>query len=107
MGPALIVLDHKQPAAPLNTENSTTEGFVNLGMKPKHSKTWDMKCYWLIDKEVLEQPRVYWYIGENIDSDYFTKNHPPIHYLQMQLWYIHTSNLVGKILRPSDYARVC
>ena len=32
---ALISLDHKQPAIPLKTENSTTEGFVNSGMKPK------------------------------------------------------------------------
>ena len=55
MGPALIVLDHKQPAAPLNTDNSTTEGFVNLGMKPKHSKTWDMKLHWLGDKELLDK----------------------------------------------------
>ena len=45
MGAALIVLDHKQPATPLKTDNSITEGFVNSGMKPKRSKTWDMKCY--------------------------------------------------------------
>ena len=34
----LITLDHKKPATPLKTDNSTTEGFVNSGMKPKHSK---------------------------------------------------------------------
>ena len=39
MRPALITLDHKQPATPLKTDNSTTEGFVNSGMKPKRSKT--------------------------------------------------------------------
>ena len=37
MLPALITLDHKQPATPLETDNSITEGFVNLGMKPKCS----------------------------------------------------------------------
>ena len=35
---ALIILDHKQPVTPLKTYNSTTEVFVNLGMKPKSSK---------------------------------------------------------------------
>ena len=43
MIPNLITLDHEQPAIPLKTDNSKTEGFVNLGMKPKRSKTWDMK----------------------------------------------------------------
>ena len=42
MRPALILLDYKQPATPLKTENSTTEGFLNLYMKPKRSKTWNM-----------------------------------------------------------------
>ena len=45
--PDLTALDHKQPAKPLKTNNSTTEGFLNLGMKPKRSKTWDMKWHWL------------------------------------------------------------
>ena len=43
MRPALFALDHKQPATLLKTENSTREGFVNLGMNPKLSKTWDIK----------------------------------------------------------------
>ena len=36
--PALITLDHKEPVTPLKTNNFTTEGFINLGMKPKCSK---------------------------------------------------------------------
>ena len=50
MRPDLIALDHKQPLAPLKTDNSTTEGFVNSGMKPKRSKIWDMKWHGLRDK---------------------------------------------------------
>ena len=38
MRPELIILDHEKPATPLKTDNSTTEGFVNYGMKPKRSK---------------------------------------------------------------------
>ena len=40
MRPALIALDHEQPATPLKTYNSKTEGFVNSDMKQKRSKTW-------------------------------------------------------------------
>ena len=83
MQPDLITLDHKKPATPLKTENSTTEGFVNSGMKPKHSKAWHVKWHWLRDKEVLKQLRVQCYIETKNDSDYFTKNHPPIHHHQI------------------------
>ena len=93
----LITLDHKQPATHLKTDNSTTEGFVNLGMKPKRSKTWDMKWHWLRDMEVLDKLRLYWDIGTNNDADYFTKHHPTIYHLQMRPRYIHNSNLVRTI----------
>ena len=66
-------------------------------MKPKCSKTWDIKWRWLRYKEVLDKLRVYWDIGANNDADYFTKHHPPIHHHQIRPWCIHTSNLVRKI----------
>ena len=88
--PALITLYHKQPSTTLKTENSTTEGFVNSGMKPKRSKTWDMKWHWLRDKDVLEQLRIYWDKRTNNDADYFTKHHPQINHCQMRPQYIHT-----------------
>ena len=47
MQPALIALDHNQPAAPFKRYNSTTEGLVKSGMRPKCSKTWGMAWYWL------------------------------------------------------------
>ena len=78
MQTALITLDHEQPATPLKTDNSTIEGFVNSGMKPKRSKTWYMKSHWLRDKEVLAQLLVYWYKGTNNNTDYFTKHHPQL-----------------------------
>ena len=97
MRPNLIALDHKQPETPLKMENSATEGFLNSGMKPKRSKTWDMKWHWLIDKEFLDQIIVYWYRGTNNDNYCFKKLPTPIHHHQMQPRFIHTSTLVSKI----------
>ena len=68
---------------PLKTENSTTEVLVNLGMKLKRSKTWDMKWNWLRDKELLDQLILYLYKGTNNNGDYSKKNHPPIHHHKM------------------------
>ena len=45
---------------PIKTDNSTTDRFFNSVMKPKRSKTWDMKWHCLNNKEVLEQLRLYW-----------------------------------------------
>ena len=59
MQPALITLGHKQPATPLKPEKYTIEVFLNLGIKPKHSKPWDIKWHWLRYKEVLDQLIVY------------------------------------------------
>ena len=82
--PDLITVDHKQPEKHLKTDDYTTEGFLNLGMKLKRSKARDMNELWLRDKEVLEQLRVYWDNRTNNDANYFTKHHPPIHHHQMR-----------------------
>ena len=76
----LIALDRKQLTTPLKTKKYMTEGFVNSGIKPKRSKTWDMKWHWFRDKELLMKLRVYWGRGTNNDAGYFTKHHPPIHH---------------------------
>ena len=51
-------------------------------MKPKRSKTWDIKMNWLRDKYILKHKRVYWDKGNNNNSDYFTK-----HYLRVFTYY--------------------
>ena len=70
-------------------------------MKPKRSKTWDMKWHWLREKEVLDHLIVYSDRGTNNDADYFTKRHPPIHHHQMRP---RTSNLARTI---SHTIRLC
>ena len=60
MQPALIALNHKQPATTLKKDNSTADGFVDLGVKSKRPKPRDMQWHWLRYKEVLEKLIVYW-----------------------------------------------
>ena len=47
----LIALGHPQPPTPIKTDNSTSAAFVNRKMRQKRSKSWDMKLYWLVDKQ--------------------------------------------------------
>ena len=43
--PSLFAPGNEQPATPLKTDNFTTADFFNSGMKPKRSKTWDMRMH--------------------------------------------------------------
>ena len=48
-------MGHKQPATPIQTDNSTAEGVVNSKLTPKRTKAMDMRFYWLRDRQTLKQ----------------------------------------------------
>ena len=53
-----IILDklgHKQPRTPIQTDNSTAEGFNNNTVQPKQTKAMDMQFHWLRNREVQKQ----------------------------------------------------
>ena len=55
----LHALGHPQPPTPIKTDNATANGFVHNNMHLRKSKTWDMRYYWLRDKETQKQIKVY------------------------------------------------
>jgi hypothetical protein len=62
-----IILDemgHKQPATPLQTDNSMAEVVVNGKIQPKRTKAMDMRFHWLRDRECQEQFRIHWHPGK-------------------------------------------
>ena len=69
-------LGHQQPATPLKTDNRTATSFVHNNLTQKRSKSWDMRYYWLRDKEATQQFTIYWDKGTNNHADYYTKHHP-------------------------------
>ena len=68
----LIELQHKQSPTPIRTDNTTAKGFVYDNIHKKRSKSWDMRYYWLRDRENQEQVSVYWDRGENNNADYYS-----------------------------------
>ena len=52
-------MGHKQPATPIQTDNSTAEGVINSKIKPKQTKAMDMRLYWLRDRKTQEQFRFF------------------------------------------------
>ena len=73
-------MGHPQPRTPIQTDNSTAEGVINARVRPKRTKSMDMRFEWLMDREQQGQFKFYWRPGKTNLADYFTKHHPPAHH---------------------------
>ena len=85
---ALMEIGHPQPPTPIKTDNSTANSFINVNIRQKRSKTWDMWWNWMRDKQTHNQFRFYWDKGSKNEGDYFTKHHPPKHHREQRSNYI-------------------
>ena len=77
-------MGHSQPRTPIQTDNSTAEGIINSRVRPKHTKSMDMRFEWLLDRQQQGQFKIYWKPGKTNLADYFTKHHPPAHHRNMR-----------------------
>ena len=84
----LTEIGHPQPPTPLKTDNSTASGFVYDNIHQKRSKAWDMRYYWLRDRQTQHQFNIFWEKGVNNDADYFTKHHATAHHHAQRAKYV-------------------
>jgi hypothetical protein len=77
-------MGHMQPRTPIQTDNSTAEGFINNKIAQKCLKSMDMRFNWLKCREAQEQFRFYWRPGGQNLADYWTKHHPASHHQNMR-----------------------
>jgi hypothetical protein len=81
----LRVIGHPQPPTPVQTDNSTAEGIINLQVQPKCTKAMDMQFHWLCNRGVNQkQFQFYWRPGTLQWGDYWTKHHSPSHHRQIR-----------------------
>ena len=88
----LHALGHVQPPTPIKTDNSTANGFIHNNIHQKRSKSWDMRYYWLRDKNSQKQMKFFWEKGVNNLADYFTKHHPTKHHRTTRQKYVLDKN---------------
>lgn len=88
----LIALGHPQPPTPIKTDNSTAHGFVYDNINLKKSKSWDMRYYWLRDKEHQKDINFFREPGTQNNADYFTNHHATNHHREhnFSFWEIIT-----------------
>jgi hypothetical protein len=87
-------LGHKQPTtgSPFETDNYNAQGVLNSKMRQKHSKSFDMRYWWMKDRIKQGQFDLIWAPGKFNLADYFTKHHPPWHHRQMRYRYLQKLN---------------
>ncbi len=81
----LDTMGHKQPATPIQVDNSMTKGIVNKWVQPKRTKAMDMHFHWLRDCSINQkQLQFYWHPGPTHYADYWTKQQPAAHHRNMR-----------------------
>jgi hypothetical protein len=80
----LSKMGHPQPQTPIQTDNSTAEGVVNSRVRPRQTKSMDMRFEWLLEREQQGKFKIYWKPGKTNLADYFIKHHPLAHHWNMQ-----------------------
>ena len=96
----LTFMGHPQPTTSIITDNSTVSGFANDNITQKRSKSWDMRFYWLRDKEQSKDFKISWKQAFDNLADYFTKHFTATYHKTIRSKYV---------LDPSalQTARVC
>ena len=80
----LEFLGRPQPATPVKTDNTTATGFIHNNIHQKRSKSWDMRYYWLREKQTKDQLKFFWASGKENHADYTTKHHLTKHHLEVR-----------------------
>ncbi len=68
-------MGHLQPPTPIQTDNSTALGVVNINIQPQRMKAMDMRFHWLRCREAQKQFRLFWHPSKTNLDDYWTKHH--------------------------------
>ena len=63
-------MGHKQPATPVQVDNSTAKGIINKRVQPKRIKAIDMHFHWLRDCSTQKQFQFYWRPGPTSYANY-------------------------------------
>ena len=90
MRQALLELGHPQPPTTLITDNETAKNLCNDNLKQKHSKSMDMRFFWIKDRVKQNQFSVEWKSKDENLADYHTKLHAESHTIKMRPIYIHS-----------------
>ena len=96
----LEAMGHPQPTngTPLKTDNKTSYEITSNLIKPKKSKTWDMRFHWLEDKVDQKEINLHWKPGSKNWADYYTKHWSAAYHKIMRYKYLQKLNHLSPML---------
>jgi hypothetical protein len=78
-------MGHKQPPAPIQTNNSTALSVITNNIQPPCTKAMDMRYHWLCDCKTQDQFKYYWCPRPTNCTNYWTKHHCTAHHIKKRL----------------------
>eukprot|EP00957_Ditylum_brightwellii_P205037 15341919-Ditylum_brightwellii.AAC.1 len=69
-------------------DNKTPNSFVNVSIRIKHSKSWDMRWHWLWKTSTRKVLEISWDKGSNNNADNFSNHHPSTYHRVQHKHYI-------------------
>jgi hypothetical protein len=85
-------MGHPQPKTPIHCNNATAVGIANNTIKRQHSRSMEMRFFWIGDKIAQGMYKLCWYPGQENLADYQSKHHTGSHHVSVRPWYLHISN---------------
>jgi hypothetical protein len=67
-------------------------GIVNNTVKRQHSRSMEMRFFWVGIKEAQKIYEICWHPGQENLADYQSKHHTGAHHRNVRPWYLHQEN---------------
>ena len=85
-------LGHPQPPTPISIDNTTAVGICNNTIKRQHSRSMEMRHFWLLDHEAQHIFSFHHVPGAENLGDYPSKAHDAAHHRHVRPYYLHMTN---------------
>ena len=95
---------HPQPAMPIHCGNMTATGITNDTTKKQHSRSMEMRFFWVTDQVKNGVMGIQWHPGQENLADYKSKHHDSKHHKVVRPYYIQEDNsqrVLPRAAKPS------
>jgi hypothetical protein len=82
-------MGHPQQKTPVHCDNATAVGIANNTIKCQHSRSTQMRFFWIGDKVAHDMYALSWHPGQENLADYQSKHHIGSHHVAVRTWYLH------------------
>jgi len=94
-------MGHPQPATPIHIDDTIAVGIVNSTIKCQHSKSMEMRYFWLLYCAVKEMFTFIYTAGQENLTDYPTKHHMADIHQHIRPYYLQQANSPVQLKRAS------